>query len=108
MCDRRPAKMLFYPPAPVASHRFTQLRVERNLIDTGGQTARELVRVDGVKGIGLKLEVDQQPSFARDDHLRDTADRGSDDGRLTCHRLQVDDAERLVYRRAAEHRRVGV
>ena len=41
------------------------------------------------------------------DDLGDAAGRGRDDGGLAGHRLEVDDAERLVDRRADEHGRGG-
>ena len=53
-----------------------------------------------------RLERHEQPRLAVDDDLGDAADRARHDRRLARHRLEVDDPERLVDRRAAEHRRV--
>jgi hypothetical protein len=50
--------------------------------------------------------VHEQPGLAVGDDLGDAADVARDHGGLAGHRLEVDDAERLVDRRAHEHRRV--
>ena len=49
---------------------------------------------------------DQQTGLAVGDDLGDAADGAGDDGGATGHRLEVDDAERLVDRGADEHGRV--
>ena len=53
------------------------------------------------------LDRDEQAGLAVDDDLDDAAGRGRHDGRLARHRLEVDDPERLVDRRAGEHGRVA-
>ena len=50
--------------------------------------------------------VDEQPGLAVDHDLGDAADRAGHHGGLAGHRLEVDDAQRLVDRRAHEHHRV--
>ncbi len=70
------------------------------LVDRGSQPALEPLGVE-------RVVVHQQTGLPVGDDLRDPADVAGDDGRLARHRLQVDDAERLVDRRADEHRGVG-
>ena len=76
-----------------------------------GQRSREVgdeaVRVDGRARAVLDLLDGHQPAgFAVDDDLRDAAGGRRDDGQLTGHRLEVDDAERLVDRGTGEDRAV--
>src|SRR5262249_4612795 len=55
-----------------------------------------------------QLDGDEPPGLAVNHYLRDAPYGAGDHGHLACHRLQVDQAERFVYRRAAEHGRVGI
>src|SRR5439155_22246930 len=100
--DRRPDKMILDTLAAVASEALAQRRVERYLVDRHGQVVREPRRVDRVEYALFQLQVDQQASLTGHYHLGDAADRRSHPGGLTRHRLQVDDPEWLVDRRAAE------
>ena len=67
------------------------------------------VRVDAAsrEPSATRLERDEQAGHAVLDDLGDAAGRGRDDRRLAGHRLEVDDAQRLVDRRADEHGRVA-
>ena len=79
-----------------------------DLVERGGEVGDVLVGVQRRAGaVGGLLDRDEAAGLAVDDDLGDAAGRGGDDRRLAGHRLEVDDAERLVDRRAGEHRRVG-
>ena len=95
--DSRPAEMVFHPLAPVPSERSPQLTVEGHLVDPSSQILRELVGINRVEGAFLEAEWNQEPGFIRHHHLRNSSHRGSHDSSLTCHGLEVDDAEWLVY-----------
>jgi hypothetical protein len=78
-------------------------------VDGGRDVARELLGVVRLDLLGAPdLGHDEQPGLAVRHDLRDAADRRRDHRRLARHRLEVDDAERLVDRRADEDRRVRV
>ena len=93
---------------PARPSRSRQARIERDPVDRVGEVGREAGRIHGVERPFPDREVDEQSGLAGDDHLRDAADCRGHDGRLAGHRLEVDDAERLVDGRAAEDRRVRV
>jgi len=76
-----------------APHRRRADRVAQHGVERPGQRRR----------VGGRHE---QPGHALVDHLGDATDPGRHDGGAARHRLQVDDAERLVDRRAGEHRGV--
>ncbi len=72
------------------------------------KAGRERCRVRRVERPLADPRIDQEPGLLGDHDLRDPAHRGRHDRRLAGHRLEVDDPERLVDRRAAEHRGVRV
>jgi serine phosphatase RsbU (regulator of sigma subunit) len=79
--------------APGVAHRRRAGRVAQQRVECLRQRARVVGR-------------DEQPGHAFVDYLGDAAHPGGDDGGAARHRLQVDNAERLVHRRAREHRGV--
>src|SRR3989454_8239575 len=84
-------------------HRRPPLGRAHQLVDRGGQGARVPVGITRLRRApALGLEPDEDSGLPRYDDLGDAADLGGDDGRLTGHRLEVDDAEGLVHRRADE------
>src|SRR5262249_9562268 len=103
--DRRPAEVAHGPfPAPPA-HGRGPVRIVQEMLDSCGQIALEAVRITRLERVTAgRVEGDQEPRFAVDDDLGDAADRARDDRRLTRHRLEIDDPERLIDRGAAEHR----
>ena len=82
------------PGAVLAGHR---------LAEPAGEVGDERVRVDGGAGAVVDLlDRDQPAGLPVDDDLGDAAGGRRDDGQLAGHRLEVDDAQRLVDRRANE------
>ena len=91
-----------------APHAVAQARVGQQRVQRGGEVAAEARRIDRSNTCEAISTGTSSAGLAVDDHLRDAADATGDHGRPARHRLQVDDPERLVDRRAAEHGRVGV
>ena len=93
------------PRATGATEGAGAVDVGHGLGERGGEVGHETVGVDGRPGAVLDLlDRHEPPGLAVDDDLGDAAGRGRDDGELARHRLEVDDAERLVDRRAGEDR----
>ena len=87
------------PPAPGrATSALT--RSARSATNAGGVARRRVPSPRGRDG-------DEEARLPVDHDLEDPAGRRGHDGRLAGHRLEVDDAQRLVDRRAGEHRRVA-
>ncbi len=79
------------------------------MIERVGQVSAELGWIERLeRTLGLLLEWHEHACFTVDDDFRNAADVAGDDRRAARHCLQVDDAEGLVDRRAAEHGRVAV
>src|SRR5438552_1362254 len=81
------------------------LRMQRPVghpLRDAGAAQRELMALDDAV-----LDRHEEPGLAVHDDFDDPARRGGDDRGLAGHRLEVDDPERLVDRRAREHRRVA-
>ena len=93
---------------PATPNRSRSAGSSATCVDRIGQAPRERSRIDRIERPRSELEIDEQAGLARNDHLGDAADRRRDHGGLARHRLEVDDPERLVHRRAAEDRRVRV
>ena len=95
------------PLTPIV-RRSAGIRDER--VDGPGQLAREALGVSRLDDpvVLYQIDRDEAAGLAVDHDLGDAAHRRRDHGDLAGHRLQVDEAERLVDRRAAEDRRVGV
>ena len=88
------------PPAWLVGHQ---------LVDPRRQVAFEGIRISGLERPAARgFEWHEQPRLALDDDFRDPAHGARDDRRLARHRLEVDDPERLVDRRAGKHGRVRV
>jgi len=84
------------PPSP--AHLRTCRRVGDDALDRRREVDGEL--------LGVARVVGHQPTgLAVSDDLRDTSDRARHDGHAAGHGFEVDDAQRLVDRRADEHRR---
>src|SRR6266498_4843039 len=64
--DRRPAKMIFDALTAVLAKLLAQRRIERDLIDTGGEVVREPRRIDRVERAYFELQIDQHARLARD------------------------------------------
>src|SRR3954469_16875654 len=94
--DRAPGEVIHGALTPGAAHRAGLLRIGQQRVRALGEVGRESL-----------AEGDEEPGPAVDDDLGDAADLGRHHGGLARHRLEVDDPERLVDRRAREHRRVA-
>src|SRR6266478_9994440 len=109
LCDVLPAEVGENACSGRFPHRCPPLGRAHQVVDRGGQGTRVPVGIARLRRApALRLEPDEDSSFPRYDYLGDAADLGGDDGRLTSHRLEVDDAEGLVHRRADEDGRVRV
>src|SRR6266446_2617632 len=107
--DVLPAEVGENPRSRRFPHRLPPLGRAHQFVDRGGEGARVSVGIARFRrSPALGLEPDEGPGFPRHDDLGDPADLGPDHGRLARHRLDVDDAEGLVHRRADEDRGVRV
>src|SRR4051794_20802610 len=105
--DLRPGELLDRAPAPGAAHRGGAVGVGQQGVDALGELGGEAVGVLGTQAAAAGgLEGDEDAGLVVDDDLEDAARRRRDDRRLAGHRLEVDDAQRLVDRRAREDGRV--
>ncbi len=107
--DRRPAELRRPPvrdrPRPKAAART---RSESSASIRSAIARAKRGRVDGLaRAVVAGLEGDEQAGAAIGDDLGDPAGVRRDHGRLAGHRLEVDDPERLVDRRADEDARRG-
>ena len=89
------------PARPIRSARAVSLTASVSA------AARSATKRSGSTGVPVPscdlLDRHQPAGLAVDDDLGDAAGRRGDDRQLAGHRLEVDDAERLVDRRADEH-----
>src|SRR5690349_15695463 len=93
--DPLPAELGLHAPTPGLAEATTELRIAEHAAHGVGERARVAWR-------------DEQTRLTLDDDLADPADRARDDGCPARHRLEIDQAERLVDRRAHEDGRVAV
>ena len=100
--------MLDRPPAARPPHRVGALGIADQRVDALGEVVGEPLRIARRAGaVVAGLDRHQQAGLAVVDDLDDPAGGGRHDGGLARHRLEVDDPERLVDRRAGEHGRVA-
>lgn len=86
------------------THRAGALRVLHDAGERGREVGGEPLLVHGrPRAVVDLLEGDEQAGLAVLHDLRDAAHGGGDDGGAARHRLEVDDAQRLVDRGAGEH-----
>src|SRR5215213_6515111 len=97
-----------HPLSALGAEPIAQFGVARQPIDGVGQPRGECGGVCRLKGAWLEMSVDEKAGFAGTDDLWDAADSRGDHRGLASHCLEIDDAKRLINRRAAEHRSVGV
>ena len=95
--DGVPAELVHGALAAGQAHRGGPHRVGAQLVD-GVRPGRPRTPRSGTAWYGH-----EQAGQPVGDDLGDAADRAGDDRRLAGHRLEVDDAQRLVDRRADEH-----
>ena len=99
--------MIHHAPPSRPSHLGGQRRVRDEHVDLLGEGPGEALGIDRVDLARRLLEGHEEPGLAVVDDLDDAAGRRGDDRRLARHRLEVDDPQRLVDRRAGEHGRVA-
>ncbi len=83
-------------------------RIVQQAGDACGEVFRKLCRVRWEGRHRVRIERDQVPGLFIDDDLQDPAGCARDYGSPARHGLQVDDAEGLIHRRAAEDGAVRV
>ena len=106
--DRRPGEALDRPGAAGAAHLRGPRRVADDSVDALGERGGEGGRVARLAGaVVAGLDRHEQAGLAVDDDLDDAAGRRGHDRGLAGHRLEVDDPQRLVDRRAREDGRVA-
>ena len=93
---------------PGFAEGFAHRGVGHEFVDSRGEVARELLRVRRLEGAFVHLlERHEVAGLAVDDDFLDAADGAGDDGGFAGHGFEIDDAEGLVDRRAAEDARRG-
>ena len=105
--DAGPGEVLLYAAAAGFAHLLGERGVFEQRGEPGGEVAGELVGVEGEAGDGVLVEGDEVAGFAIDDDFEDAAGGAGDDGRTAGHGFEIDDAEGLVDRGAAEDARVA-
>src|ERR1700720_2402743 len=102
--DGMPTKLLNGPSPSGLAKASSQFWIAHQHVDFFGEVTGKLVRVDRLKGaFRVLFQWHQEPGLPVDNHLLNATDRAAHHGRLTGHRLEVDNAERFVNGRAAEN-----
>src|SRR5438105_3726851 len=109
LSDCRPRKFALDSLTASAHHTLAQRRIPQEVIDRRSQVGTELLWIEWLKRtFSLLLQSHEHASLAVDHDFGDAAHGAGHDRRAAGHRLQVDDPEGFVDRRATEYRRVAV
>lgn len=102
--DGLPAKVIHGALAAGCGHRFAHFGMGHEQVDGFSKILGELLWVQHFKrAFSLLLDIDEEAGAAVDHDFLDAAHCTGDDSGLTGHGFEIDDAERLVNRRATEH-----
>ena len=106
--DRFPGEVIAGANEACLAHTTTQLRIVEDTHQAISHRFLKGARIErGPRAILLLVDRHEVAGLSIDDDVRDAAGRGADDGQAEGHRLEVNDAERLVHRRRDEDLRRG-
>src|SRR5580692_2974683 len=108
LSDGGPAEDIFDAAAAGFTKLPALLRIFEEASERRGQVARKLYRIGREAGHRILLEGHQVAGFSIDDHLFDASGGAGDHRRAAGHGFEIDDAEGLIHRRAAEDAAVAV
>src|ERR1700757_189907 len=108
MRDRRPAEGFLDAPPSCIAEAPTFLRIIEKLIDRGSEIVCELFGIGREACIRVLIERNQVACLSVNHHFLDASRSAGNHWSAACHGLKIDNAERLVYRRTAEHASVAV
>src|ERR1019366_194211 len=108
MRNRCPTEYVFDTLPACIAEAFALFRILEKLVEARRQILCEFFGIARKAGYGILIERNQVSRFIVNHYLFDAPCRAGNHGSTTRHRFEVNDAEGLINRRAAEYTRMAI